>query len=310
SGRHWRTIVKAVEGEEPVEVALVHGECSVEGTVWAEDGTPWPDVALQLSIASQDEEGGRKSTWRSWTRTDERGQYLLDGYESGHGWMMVGPSDDMALDMEDPDLLMSERFAFRPAEKRVINIGSPVGMASVHLTISDASGRRFRDGWVTLMSAGGGASSDPDLPNVRGDIAGDGTVSLRCAPGSYLVLVRGLDEMHGSIAEIDVLGPGDLSFDLSLKSGHSVHGTLVGSDGMPLKGMTDKLGVSLRREPSPRSRIVVSTPLRSDGTFSMHSVKPGDYYVTSGMKEAFSHVAVTLPEGDPIAVDVALQVAE
>ena len=106
------------------------------------------------------------------------------------------------------------------------------------------------------------------------------------------------------------MGPGDFAFDVSLKGGHSIHGTLVWPNGQPREDKTSKVGVALRREPLPSSRIVKSTRTRPDDTFSLYSVDPGSYYVTCGSKEAFRYVAVSLPEGDPTAFDVVLQVAE
>lgn len=156
---------------------------------------------------------------------------------------------------------MSQAFGLKPGERRVVNFGSPLGEASVRVTVTDASGRPLRDGTVTLASTQQDDRSAPDKPDARGSIADDGAATLKCAPGTYLVLVRGYDGNHGSLGEVDVLGPGDFAFDVSLKGGHSIHGTLVWPNGQPREDKTSKVGVALRREPLPQATVTeVSTP--------------------------------------------------
>ena len=306
-GRMRRARVRFRDDELTQELLLKHGPCGVEGTVWDSNGAPWPGVTVKLTIEHRSPAGVEATPWRGWCVTNESGHYRLDGYAVGRGRMSVDTKSGSEVSTRPGGKLMNEVFVFRREGRRTINFGSPLGTADVHLTIRDSSGRRLTNGHVQLIQRPPASKELYQDPKVQGLMNDRGEISFEAVPGLYGVKLSQWGAASGVIGEIDVVDSSTLQADVSLETGRSIYGSLIGADGAPLTGVRT---VRLRRGPSPGSKSVHTLESRQDGVFSFQLVEPGDYYVSTGRGDAFSSLPVSVPARAPFVVDVVLPVRE
>ena len=318
SGRMNRTYVSLNAAEPHQEVTLAFGDAVFEGTVWQEDGQPWEEFLVAVDIEPNEAPPRSlspgvlavpvKRPWRTWRRTDADGRYRVDGMIPGTGWYVFSAPGPLVSSPGDSRRRLAKPYGVKEGQQFIVNYGSPLGTAKLKLSVRDGTGRDVRSGGVELIArdepAVAPGSVRYNVNPLNRDIAESGIAKFDLAPGTYGVHLRRIDGDYGVVGDIEVRAPGEVALSIDLPPAHAIHGSAVGSDGLPREGAFLLAEIGLRREPT--GRVLSRTSLLTDGTFAFHTVENGEYYVTMGEGEELSSTPISITGTSPTAFEVTL----
>lgn len=243
-------------GARAPEVVLELGSAlHVEGTVSDDAGRPVAGARVVL-FCTEDSSQGRQAV------TDANGHYRLGPVEPGPASLTVEASGYLDLARPEPLTLTA---AMEPVDFTLTRAATVTGR------VTDAAGQRLPGLSLTFVRPGSADAPEDFAPQEGTWTDEDGRFVLDAeAPGDYLIQV---DDKAFVDASFPVRAP-STDVHLTLRTGAAVEGTVVDSQGLPLKEFRVEL-----QDPEGRKVLYLGRTRYTDaqGGFLIQGVEPGRY---------------------------------
>ncbi len=279
-GARWAA-TSISEAKPDVTVEFSAGTSHLDGTVWNKLGQPV--AGAKIYVQSRRPKG---NTLSAGATTGPDGRYEIRNLHGGAGWFSATEiSGESKIELADHVL------AIPKDQTLTVNVGSPVGSATVMVEIVDVAGEAVMSGTVTAYASGRSETTDAKL----GD---DGKAELSLSPGTWNLLFWGRGAgISRSLDEFEVAGGGTLKRRLVLP-GARIVGRLEWAETLPHEAVVGRVRISLRSEAGSDGTIVGGSMAEKDGRFRFDGVAPGTYWLTTHPNKAASEVMLTLLDGE------------
>lgn len=259
----------------------------ISGKIVDETGEPVENALVQL-VRSTVATGHRVTSTFGWTRSDDRGEYRFGRLLAGTYYLVVTGrpwyTQIRALDPEAALTMAAYRTVYYPTsldmggaapvvlksgeERRADFSLQTVPGASLRVTYEDPEGL---SGTISLMSPGLGSSEGFERTET---LLSHGQRLAGIAPGRYVLRMRGSRGKTpvSAFQTVDIAG-GDLEVKVTPIANPEITGTLQ----MKNRGAKARGTVLVTLLDPDTLGAVVSTAVRSDGTFAFTRVLPGKF---------------------------------